>query len=175
MEPRIFYSFILIGVNVINFVSCSAKYDFIADCIFHKDESFQNDHVTFVCGESPNLNLFGTNSHEPKTIQCSNIDREVYTFWPASYNFKDCNLVQFERGFFNHFSYMHRLDISDIGLEELAAKAFPDTNTLKYLIASKNRLTEIPAQLFANLTDILYIDFSNNNIKQIEAFTFAGL
>lgn len=179
MAPKGVYFCILIGFSVISFATASGKYNYISDCIIHECPLTINDrvddNVTLICGESENLNLFITHQDKPKTIRCPNYAREIFVFWPGVWNFKDCNLPKFERGFFKGFSYMHRLDISDIGLEELEAEMVQNATDLKYFIAKENRLTEIPTQLFAGVEKLLYIDFSYNKIKQIDPLTFADL
>lgn len=68
-----------------------------------------------------------------------------------------------------------RLDISEMGIEELPEDAFAELNHLEELKLFKNNIKELPETVFDNLSKLSELHLKDNQIKEISARHFEKL
>lgn len=161
----------LIICIISSFASCSVKFKEISDCHFY-DNSYNpgKDNVTFKCaGNGREHDVFIS---EYK-FKCSNHHQEDYK-WPGTVDFQNCHFPQLDRNYFVLFPNMHKLIISDVGLETLSIKVFSEAKNVTHLIADRNQITEMPSHIFFNAYRLKFLDFSHNRIQTIHKLAFEG-
>lgn len=124
---------------------CSPTHQNISDCHYNASNSGKGGggRLTLMCLENSYQDFFIVG---PK--HCT--DR--HEFVPndvGEMNFTNCELTEIAIKFFEIYSNVHALDISELGLQFLRSNSFIGAKKLKILNAGKNKITEIPANLFA--------------------------
>ncbi|XP_031639954.1 leucine-rich repeat-containing protein 15-like, partial [Contarinia nasturtii] len=149
----------------------SINYHQIGDC--HYVDSYQSFdgkfNLTFICVETNYENTFFTKD------TASTCKRNNYKFYKSAIgviNFKDCDLHQIDSNFFDVYSNVFSLNISNLGLQSLQPDFFKSAKSLTKINASHNYLNEMPTLNQSN--KLVDVDFSYNLIKNINANTFTA-
>lgn len=82
--------------------------------------------------------------------------------------FENCDFTQIPRINFEMYNGLHRLDLSNIGLETIQPKDFKGATHLKCLSVKGNKFTEIPANCFHETFNLNTLDLSYNQINHID-------
>lgn len=87
--------------------------------------------------------------------------------------FMNCEMDMLPKGFFEIYSKVNVLDISNMKLKTFPTDSSDDISSLVNLDASLNSLTEAPS--FPNSNDLTNLDLSNNPIMVLNALSFENL
>lgn len=142
----------------------SLKNEFISDCSYFNTPKYSTDRITFICSD----NFHPIQYFDPFTsLKCSNFGykrRQGAGFM----NFQNCQMSRIKYDIFEAFNELHTLDIGSIELQYLSKEFFIGSNSLKQLLASKNRLTEIVTGQFGYARNLIEVDFSYNKIADCD-------
>lgn len=157
---KVHYFLVILFANLTDFTIFSLKTERISCC------RYQNQKITFICAENLG-SLFSKNG-----VQC---DKKYFQYNSVEgIDFENCLFSVINETFFEKFTSLKTLVISDMEMETLDRNIFRGTKKLEKLFASRNRLTEIPPLLFNTTENFRYADFSNNLLQKVDNFGFEG-
>lgn len=171
MNFKLLYLFVIV---LLNFAQCRAiqsKFKFIGDCEWTSNGN-KNDSLIFICYDHYHEDRFF--DYDAKRKPCLNSKQGYIKDEIGDMAFRNCEISKITVDIMEYYRHIWRLDISDIGLTSLDKENFNGNHgqTVRILLASRNRLTEIKANLFANAKRVTDVDFSSNHINRVDPLAF---
>lgn len=130
MKSKFIYFLLVLYACLTDLPVVSKTYDLISDCHFNNlGENYGDDNITFICAEKEVRKDFNDNKFD-----CSNCHKLTNCQWPGSIDFQKCRFNVIHSKFFDEFTYLHTLIISDMQMETLPMETFRETNKLVRLV-----------------------------------------